>query len=229
MYDVDAPPLTGAPTRESFARTCRVMYDRRLVVGAGGNLSVRFEDGFLTTPSGLSLRDMTPGQALAVGPDGSCEGSVKPSKELSMHLRIFLERPDVQVVTHVHGSYITALTTLLEAGDDTLPPLCPGHVYYTRPLPMLPFYIPGTQELAGAVGERFANPDLLALLLKNHGLIAVGATLAEAVNTAEEVDEAAMMYLHTRGGDPATLADEDVEILMAQRREAYARRGADRA
>jgi ribulose-5-phosphate 4-epimerase/fuculose-1-phosphate aldolase len=124
------------------------------------------------------------------------------------------------VVCHVHGSYITALSCLFDPGPDTLPPLCPGHVYYARPLPLLPFYIPGTPELAQEVANAFAAEDVLALLLQNHGLITVGRTLAEAINIAEEIDEAAMVYLHT-GGRGRRLGEDDVQTLMRQRRDAF--------
>lgn len=213
--------LLGPIGRETLAAFCRLLYARGLAVAADGNVSVRTAAGFLTTPTGVSLRDLRPEHFVLVEADGrvAAPGLGAPSKELAMHLGIFAVRPEVAVVCHVHGAFITSVATLLPPGPDSLPPITPGQAYYASPLPMLPVYIPGSPELAAAVGAAFREPDLLALLLKNHGLITVGATLADAVNLAEEVDEAARIYIHTQGrADP--LGAEAVATLRRQRRTA---------
>jgi ribulose-5-phosphate 4-epimerase/fuculose-1-phosphate aldolase len=153
---------------------------------------------------------------LFIDAEGRVAGDGRPSKELAMHRGVLAARPDVNVVCHVHGSFITAVTTLYDAGDDTLPPLCPGHVYYAWPLPMLPYHIPGAATLAEAVAKAYEDTNLLALLLKNHGLITVGTTLADAVNVAEEVDEAAMIWIHTQGR-AKLLPVAEAEALRAER------------
>jgi ribulose-5-phosphate 4-epimerase/fuculose-1-phosphate aldolase len=186
-------------TRDNFATFCRILYERELVTGVGGNVAARFGNGFLITPSGFSLRDITPASLLHVHEDGTVEGEGKPSKEMTMHHRIFMRRPEVNVVCHVHGSSIIAVSTLFQPGPQSIPPVTSGFVFFAHPLPMIPFFLPGSNELAGGVEEAFAGTSLKALLLKNHGLITVGKTLAEALNIAEEVDEAARIYLLTEG------------------------------
>ncbi|MFW5856992.1 MAG: class II aldolase/adducin family protein [Planctomycetota bacterium] len=223
MHDPIATDLCAPADRANLAALCNLLYDRHLVVGAGGNVSARRGDGFLTTPTGVSLRDMTPDRIIELDADGQPTGPVRPSKELAMHLGIFRARPDVQVVCHVHGSYITALTALFEPGEDTLPCLCPGHTYYAHPLPMLPCFVPGTTDLAEATAAAFADADRLAVLLANHGLITVGNTPADVVNITEEVDEAAMIWFHT-GGRARTLPADAVTELCRQRRDAQQRK-----
>ena len=223
MHDPAKDDLCAPADRDNLAALCNLLYDRHLVVGAGGNVSARHGDGFLTTPTGVSLRDMTPDRIITLDTDGQPTGPVRPSKELAMHLGIFRARPDVQVVCHVHGSYITALTALFEPGADTLPCLCPGHTYYAHPLPMLPCFVPGTTDLAEATAAAFADEERLAVLLANHGLITVGTTPADVVNITEEVDEAAMIWFHT-GGRARTLPPDAAAELCRQRRDAQQRK-----
>lgn len=178
---------------------CRTLYERHLVTGVGGNVSARDKDNFLVTPSGISLRNMTPEIVVSVGNDGSIQEGSSPSKEFHMHLHIFERREDVNVVCHIHGSHIVAASSILEVGSDSLPALTPGFTFFAYPLPLVPFFIPGSPELSEAVEKNFANQKLKALLLKNHGLITVGKNMAESLNIAEEVDEAAHIYMLTNG------------------------------
>ncbi len=74
---------------------------------------------------------------------------------------------------------------------------------------MVPFRVPGTEQFAKAAIEQFSHPACRALLLQNHGLVAVGENFEEAVNIAEEIDEAARIYLMTEGKAKA-ISLEDV-------------------
>ncbi len=193
-------------SREVFSHVCRLLYDRRLVTGAGGNVCMRDGDGSLITPSGWSLRDVTPESAVRIDAQGRSEGGLRPSKEASMHLEILRVRPDLNVVCHVHGIYIVAASAVLGPGDTSLPPLCPGFIYYAYPLPLLKFMLPGSPELCAAVADRMRAPGRNAVLLQNHGLVTAGPDWQTAVNVAEEVDEAAAIYVLT-GGKARTVGD----------------------
>jgi ribulose-5-phosphate 4-epimerase/fuculose-1-phosphate aldolase len=98
---------------------------------------------------------------------------------------------------------------MLSPGPDTLPPLTPGFVYYAHPLPMIPFMVPGTKLLAQTVVKTMTMGSNLALLLQNHGLVTVGRNFQEAINVAEEIDEAARIYILT-GGKGHTIPSRDV-------------------
>jgi len=190
--------------RAELATLCRLLYERHLVSGVGGNVSMRFEDGFLVTPSGICLRDVTAETLLHVSATGAetpvtTADAPLPSKELNAHLAIFEVRPEVNVVCHVHGAPIVAVSCLFPPGPDSMPPLTPGFAYFTYPLPLVPYYIPGTAELAAAHRKGFANGKTRALLLQNHGLTVVGASCIEAMNMAEEVQENAEVYILTAG------------------------------
>jgi len=190
---------THPPTRASFASFCRLLYERHLVSGVGGNVSVRLGNRFLTTPSGICLRDMTQDTIVTVDRKGKSNQNTSPSKEFPMHHRIFKVRRDVHAVCHVHSTPIVAASTLFKPGQNSLPSITPGFVYLAYPLALIPFHVPGSPELTGIVAHHFSDKNQKALLMQNHGLITTGSTMVEALNIAEEIDEAAHVYLLTSG------------------------------
>ncbi|MDZ7698567.1 MAG: class II aldolase/adducin family protein [Deltaproteobacteria bacterium] len=193
-------PLTTMDSlTQSLCTYCRLVYDRRLTSGTGGNVSIRFKDRILCTPSGFSLRTIPPHSISVLNGKGQLIDGATATKELGMHMAILMERLDINVVFHLHGAHIIAASTLLQPGTDTLPALTPEFVYHAYPLRMLPFMVPGSQELREAARERFSRNDTHALLLQNHGLITVGKDLESALNIAEAVDEAARIFIFTRG------------------------------
>jgi len=209
---VKAETLKGGhshSSKESFCRFCHLVYDRHLVTGIGGNIAARSGENILLTPSGYSLRDVEPDMVVTVNGEGIVIEGANPTKDAAMHLSVLRARPDVNVVFHVHGAYLVAASVMLEPGIDTLPPITPGFVYYAHPLPMVPFLVPGTQILANTVAEKISKRQCRAVLLQNHGLVTVGKDFQEALNVAEEVDEAARIFVLTRG-KARTIPSEDL-------------------
>jgi ribulose-5-phosphate 4-epimerase/fuculose-1-phosphate aldolase len=196
-----------------FCRFCHRLYDRRLVTGVGGNMALRMEERIYLTPSGYSLQDVSPENVVVVNPEALVLEGSNPTKDMNMHLRILRERPDVNVVCHVHGAHIIAAASMLSPGPDSLPPLTPGFVYYAYPLPMLPFMVPGTQELARIVAEEISNGRSRAILLQNHGLVTVGQDFSEAFHVAEEIDEAARIFVLT-GAKAKGISPEDRALIV---------------
>jgi len=186
-------------SKDDFCRSCRLLYDRRLVTGSGGNLSLRIKEKIYLTPSGYSLRDMQPDIVVTVNGEGIVLEGGRPTMEAEMHLGVLRARPDINAVCHVHGAYIIAASTMLSPAPDSLPPLTPGFVHHAYPLPMIPFMAPGTRMLAQAVTRELSKGKHKALLLQNHGLVTVGEDLHEALNVAEEIDDAARIYVLTGG------------------------------
>ena len=186
-----------ANAKREFVQFCRTLYDRELVTGVGGNVAVRHADRVLVTPTGRSLGHLVPEDVVSVDLEGQPTDGGQPSKEAAMHLAIIRARPEANVVCHVHGPYIIAASCMLEPGADSLPPLTPGYVFYAYPMPMLPFAVPGSPELCDQVAEQVGEHR--AVLLQNHGLVTYGETAEEALNIAEEVDEAARVYVVSGG------------------------------
>jgi len=184
---------------EEFCGYCRRLYDRHLVSGVGGNLSMRSGEVIYLTPSGYSLGDVAPEKVVVLQDGKATPSEIPPTRDADMHLRILKTRKDIHVVCHIHGAPIVALSTVLEPGPQSLPPLTPGFVYLAYPLPLLPFMVPGSENLSKAVENTFSGNGLRAVLLQNHGLITLGRDFHEAINIAEEINEAAQVYLLTRG------------------------------
>jgi ribulose-5-phosphate 4-epimerase/fuculose-1-phosphate aldolase len=186
-------------SEEDFSFYCRLLYDRHLVTGVGGNVSSRVGDKIFITPSGYSLRDIEPDRVVVVSKEGRVLAGGIPTKDAEIHLGILRSRSDIHVVCHIHGAFIVAASTLIKPGPDALPPITPGFTYFAHPLTMIPFMVPGSEGLARAAVEKFSTSSCCALLLQNHGLIVVGKDFEEAVNIAEEIDEVARVYLLTNG------------------------------
>jgi len=189
--------------KKAFCSWCRVVYDRGLVSGAGGNLSARMGEVVLVTPTGHSLRDMTPAVIVEMDIAGVVKRGGRPTREALMHLEILRRRPDINVVCHVHGDYIIAAGIMLKPGAASIPPITPGFAYAAYPRPLLPFLVPGSDELSMAVAEAISSSGRRAVLLQSHGLVTVGSDYAEAVNIAEEIEEAAKIYVLTKGKAPS--------------------------
>lgn len=176
-----------------------------------GNVSARRGDGFVVTPSGLPYAVMTPGDLVTLGLDGSVRaGSRKPSSEAPFHAAIYRARPDAQAIVHTHSPKATALSATrrgipafhymiaLAGGPDIR---CADYATF------------GTEELAENAVRALEGRK--AVLLANHGVIAIGASLAGAHVLAAEVENLAGQYLDilAAGLEPVILdADEMARV-----------------
>ncbi len=203
-----------AATKKDFREFCRLLHDRRLVAGVGGNVAARSGKRIFLTPTGCSLREIRPERISVVDGEGNRLQGDPPTTEAQVHMEILRARPEINVVAHLHGAYIIAVSTLLTPGPNTLPPLTPGFVYHAYPLPMIPFMVPGTKALSSAASTALALKKGAALLLQNHGLITTGKDFSETLNIAEEIDEAARIYLLTRGR-ATQISDDDIAKIKA--------------
>ena len=212
MSSNSARPIGDQAILEDFCHYCRRLYERRLVSGVGGNLALRDGKTTYLSPSGYSLANLTP-ENVVVFKDGEYfPHQAKATRDAAMHLGVLAARPDIQAVCHVHGAAIIAASTLLKPGGDTLPALTPGFAFFAHPLPMLPFLPPGSKELAGAVRKFLSRSSAHAVLLQNHGLVTVGKNFEAALNIAEEIDEAAKVFVLTEGKARPIPADELAKI-----------------
>jgi ribulose-5-phosphate 4-epimerase/fuculose-1-phosphate aldolase len=199
-------------SKEGFCQACHLLYDRRLVTGSGGNLSLRIGEKIYLTPTGYSLRDMHPDMVVTVDMNGRVLEGENPTMEANMHLGILRARPDINVVCHVHGAYIIAASSTLFPAPDTFPPLTPGFVYHAHPLAMIPFMVPGTRVLAETVTRELSMQKRKALILQNHGLVTIGKDLKDALYVAEEIDDVARICVFSNGKARA-IPLEDVEKI----------------
>ncbi len=189
------------------------LFNRGFSSGSSGNMSVRLPSGsILATPTNSSLGRLVPERLSLVGMDGGLLSGDKPSKECAFHLAIYKARPDCNAVVHLHSTYATALSCLdgLDP-DDVLRPFTPYYVMKVSPLPLVPYFKPGSQKLFDAIAgkaERCAS-----MLLANHGAITTGSTLEQAVNAAEELEETAKLFFLLQGKEIRYLTDDEIKEL----------------
>ncbi|MFL6256914.1 MAG: aldolase [Pyrinomonadaceae bacterium] len=197
---------------ENLCETADSFYERGYAFGSTGNISVRLGERVWITPTGKSLKGLKPEQLACVSLDGESLNEHRPSKEFPFHLAVYTRRADVRAVVHLHTLYSVALSCLdgFDA-EEPLPPLTPYYFMRVAPLAVLPYFRPGSEGLAAAVGE--AAPRHNCMLLRNHGVVCAGATLSEAVDRTEELEQTARLHFILRGERVRLLTTEEVEEL----------------
>jgi ribulose-5-phosphate 4-epimerase/fuculose-1-phosphate aldolase len=174
-------------------------FHRGYAFGSTGNLSVRFGGQVWITPTGARLAGLRPDQLASMGRTGISLNSNKPSKEYPFHLAAYDAAADrAAAIVHLHSTYSVALSCLADLDErNPLPFITPYYLMRVAPLAVLPYLRPGSNELAAAVGKAARDHD--CMLLRNHGLICMGATIEEAVDRAEELEETAKLSFVLRG------------------------------
>lgn len=202
--------------RNDIVRFGRKMVASGLTVATGGNLSVADRrDGLIAiSPSGMDYGTVKPSHVAVVSMEGEkVEGRGKPSSELPLHLALYRERSDVQSVVHTHSVYAATLASL---GWD-IPPFHYLVGFSGKKIPLAPYATYGTPELARNVVHAIGSSN--AVLMANHGMMAVGATLAAAFTVAEIVEYLARIYWQARIlGEPMILPEEEMEKVMQKLR-----------
>jgi L-fuculose-phosphate aldolase len=198
--------------RRALLETALEMNRAGINQGTSGNVSVRIEDGFLITPTGMPYSDVAPADLVSMQFDGTWTGSLAPSSEWRFHLDIYNQRADVQAIVHTHSISATALSCL----DRGIPPF--HYMVATaggRDIRVTPYATFGTQELSDHA--LVALEGRKACLLGHHGVIACGPTLAKALALAIEVETLAKMYLAALTvGEPTLLSDAEMDIVIGK-------------
>jgi len=195
--------------RTAIIAACRHMNAIGLNQGTSGNISARFGDRMLITPSGVPYGDMAPEDLAAMpveGEYGSWDGPLAPSSEWRFHLDITRARPEVGAIVHAHSTFATALAIarkdipachymIAAAGGPTI--RCGTYATY------------GTKELSAAALKALEGRS--ACLLANHGMIATGPDLDKAMWLAVELETIARQYVVSLSiGGPVLLSDAEI-------------------
>ena len=199
--------------REELVATARRMSDLGLTPGMSGNVSVRTPAGLLVTPSGMPYGELVPDDAVEVKRDGSARpGQRTPTSEWQLHRDILGARPDVQAIVHTHSLFCTTISCLRRdipaihymvvlAGGDAIP--CAEYATF------------GSAQLAQNAVSALRGGN--ACLLANHGMVALGSSLAHALRLAAEVETLASQYWHAAQlGTPHVLDGEELHKVRAQ-------------
>ncbi|GBD44069.1 L-fuculose phosphate aldolase [bacterium HR40] len=198
--------------RERICELGRSLFLRGLTFGSSGNISVRLEDGFLATPTNVSLGDLDPARLSRLDAEGRHLAGDPPTKETFLHLGMYRKRSEARAVVHLHSTWSVAVSCLADIDpEDVLPPLTAYYVMRVGRLPLVPYYPPGDPALGLAV-EGLADRHR-AVLLANHGPVVAGRDLESAVYAIEELEATAKLYLILRDRPVRLLSTAAVEEL----------------
>ena len=207
-----ATPTSGDDVRAQIVRIVHELYEAGMITATGGNVSARIpgRDELWITPGQMFKGDLRPEMLIRLDLDGNVldEGARSPSSERLMHCAAYRTRPDAQAVIHAHAPHATILA------DTGLPFVAIStEAAFFADMPRVPFIMPGTEELANAVGA--ALRDSWAVLMANHGLLVAGRTLRRAADMIEIIDRSAEIILgcHAVGVAPPALPREMVTTL----------------
>lgn len=187
-----AAPLA---VRRQIVDVCRRLYERGLIAGQDGNVSVRLApDRILVTPAGMSKVDVGSADLVELSLAGKpVRGAHRASSEVLVHLRVYQRRPDVQAVVHAHPPTATGFAVAGEGFSDCV---LPELIYQLGHVPLVPYATPGTDALADQFEPWLATHN--AFLMANHGALTLGSSLVIAHQRMESLEHAAKILLTAR-------------------------------
>ena len=179
--------------------------------GSSGNVSVRMSpSSFLVTPSGVPTDQLALHMMVEVDANGVPHGALAPSSEWRFHHDIYAARPEIHAVVHTHAPFATTLACL----HKDIPPF---HYMIAvaggTTIRCAPYAIFGSQELSNHAVQ--ALQDRKACLLANHGMIAIGKNLSDAMRVAAEVEGLCEQYWRAlQLGDPVLLSNSEMSAVL---------------
>lgn len=166
--------------RHEIVKACRKLVIYGLTFSSLGNVSVRYEDGLLITPSGVRFDELRPSEIVYVGLDGNILRGGKPSVETPMHIAVYKSINNASAIIHAHAPYATVLGTRMNkivSGYEE------AKAYGLNIIPVCEPAPSGTQKLAQNVVD--ALKKCKVIVIPNHGLVAYADNLSEALSLIE--------------------------------------------
>lgn len=202
---------TDAEAREQIVQITNELFSMGLLTPTGGNVSARGadDDHCWITPSQMFKGSITNDDLVCITRDGTVvTGQNKPSIEFQMHWASYAARPDATAAVHTHAPVATAFGIT----NQTFPPINTDAIFLAD-TKIVPWFMPGSKELADAVGE--ALKASRGAILQCHGLMSVGKTMRDAATRAMMLEETAKIVLYCKqfGGELTLIPPEWVERL----------------
>ena len=208
--------------RREVIATCLDMNEEGINQGTSGNVSVRTEEGFLITASGIPYKKMKPHHVVEMDLDGGYRGDFLPSTEWRMHLDIFRNRPEAKAIVHTHSTYATTLACLRKD--------VPAFHYMIG--------VTGGPSLRCSDYAEFGTPELSTVMLKamegrnacllaNHGQICFGPNLEKALWLAGEIETNCHQYWAALLAGKPVVLDETQMTSVLRRFKSYGKQAKD--
>jgi L-ribulose-5-phosphate 4-epimerase len=197
-----------------------------LVVWTAGNLSARVPDADLMVikPSGVAYDDLTPATMVVCDLGGAPveEGSLEPSSDAATHGYIYRHQPEVGGIAHTHSAYATAWAVRGEPIPCVMTAMADE---FGGEIPVGPFALIGDEEIGRGVVETLGSHRSPAVLMRSHGVFAVGGDARAAIKSAVMCEEAAKVVHLARALGPVESLDPDsIDALYARYQSVYGQR-----
>lgn len=206
--------MSDTALREQICLLAKSMFDRGLTGGSTGNISARTSDGgLLISPTGTSFGRLNPATLARFDASGRQVGGDAPTKEIALHAAFYDTRSTAGAVVHLHACHSVALSMMPEVDPENfLPPLTPYAIMKLGRVQLLPFFLPGDPAMGEAV--RGLAGKRSAVMLANHGPVVAGKDVEAACNAIEELEDTARLAMMTRGMNPTTLTNAQINGLV---------------
>ena len=199
--------------RLEVIKYAKMLNSRKLSALRSGNISARYKNGFLITPSGTRYSSLKSKDIVFVTLKGEFDKKKSiPSSEWRFHQDVYLNKKDAQAIVHAHSNYATAISThgkaipafhymVAMAGGNNIK--CAKYATY------------GTRELSRNILNAIKNRS--ACLIGNHGQIAFSENLAKAFELAEEVENLSNQYINAlKIGKPKILSSKEMNKVLSK-------------
>lgn len=195
--------------REDLATAGRRLAAGGLVIGTSGNLSVRVDDLVAVTPTGGVIGELTAEMMTVIDLDGRIvDGALAPTSEVPMHLAVY-RATGTGAIAHTHAIASTAIAITMEE----IPVVHYAILGLGGAIRVAPYATYGTEELAGHVVAALRGRQ--AALMRNHGSIAIGSSVAKSVENLELTEWMAELYARCLAlGTPRVLDDKEQEAAI---------------
>lgn len=190
---------------------CGAMLDmKNMSPATSGNISVRVGDNIYISATETALGDLCMNDIVQLDIDANKISKGKnPSSEKNMHCAIYKKRPDINAIIHCHSPYASAFAVCHEPINQ---PIISESIFYFGEIPVAPYALPGSEQLAQNAAQLFENHD--AVLLANHGIIIGAKDLKTAYYLCETAETVAQIFINARIlGGAKELSSNDVEEI----------------